>query len=106
MALVSLLTPEGDSEMEYQRKRYGYGTEIYLNSEQCEALGLTKMSAGQSVMVRATGVVARSTEELDPSADSGGTDCSVCIQLTEIEVKTQGDNNAAAAATMLYGGAE
>lgn len=104
MALVSLLTPETEAQENYARNRYGYGTEIYLNAEQCEALGLTKMSAGQAVMVRAIGVVARSTEELDPSGDSGGTDCSICIQLTEIEVKAQGDNNAAAAATMLYGG--
>ena len=65
MALVSLLTPEGDSEMEYQRKRYGYGTEIYLNSEQCEALGLGRMSAGQSVMVRATG---SKSDHLNPSS--------------------------------------
>ena len=104
MALVSLRKTEADLAEETRENRYGYGTKIYLNSDQCETLGITKMAAGQSVMVRATGVVARSTEELDPSNDSGGTDVTVCIQLMEIEVKPSGDNNAAAAATMLYGG--
>lgn len=103
MALVSLLTPEPETETSYNRGRYGYGTEISLNPEQCEALGISKMAAGQAVTIRATGVVARSTEELDPSGDDGGTDLSVCIQLVEIEVKATGSNNAAAAATMLYG---
>lgn len=104
MALVSLRKTDQELSEEHRENRYGYGTEIYLNSDQCEALGITKMAAGQAVMVRATGVVARSTEELDPSGDGEGTDVTVCIQLMEIEVKATGGNDAAAAATMLYGG--
>lgn len=104
MALVSL-KQEGDEDYAaYRPNQYGYGTEISLNSEQCEALGLTKMMrAGQTVTLRAMGVVARSTEELEASADSGGKDISMCIQLTDIEVKATGGANAAKAAQMLYG---
>jgi hypothetical protein len=104
MALVSL-KQEGDEGMaSYRPNQYGYGTEIHLNSEQCEALGIGKvLRAGQPVTIRATGLVTRSTEELEASTDSGGKDVSLCIQLTDIEVKTTGAANATKAAQMLYG---
>lgn len=104
MALVSL-NQEGDEDVAaYRAPQFGYGTEIYLNGEQCEALGITKMvRAGQPVTLRATGVVKRSTEELEASTDSGGKDVSLCIQLTEIEVRMSGTANPARAAAMLYG---
>lgn len=104
MALVSL-KQEGDEDYaSYRPNQFGYGTEIHLNSEQCEALGITKMvRAGQPVTIRANGVVTRSTEEIEASDDSGGKDVSFCIQLTEIEVRMTGSANAAKAAQMLYG---
>lgn len=104
MALTSLKA-EGDEYATYPgNNKYGYGTEIHLTGEQCEKLGITKMMrAGQPVTIRATGVVSRSTEELEASTDSGGKDVSFCIQLTEIEVKSTGSANAAKAAQMLYG---
>jgi hypothetical protein len=104
MALVSL-KQEGDDDIEaYRPNQFGYGTEIYLNGEQCEALGITKMMrAGQGVTIKANGVVKRSTEELEASMDSGGKDVSMCIQLTEIEVRAVGGSSAAKAAAMLYG---
>jgi hypothetical protein len=104
MALVSL-KQEGDEGIEaYRSNQYGYGTEIHLNGEQCEALGISKMlRAGQPVTIRATGLVSRSTEELESSTDSGGKDVSLCIQMTDIEVKATGTANAAKAAQMLYG---
>ena len=104
MALVSL-KQEGDEGFDaYRPNQYGYGTEIHLNGEQCEALGISKMMrAGQQVTLRAMGVVSRATEELEASTDSGGKDVSLCIQLTEIEVKQTGTANAARAAQMLYG---
>lgn len=104
MALTSL-KQEGDEGYDaYRPNQYGYGTEISLNGEQCEALGISKMlRAGQPVTIRATGVVTRSTEELEAATDSGGKDVSLCIQLTEIEVKANGTANAAKAAQMLYG---
>lgn len=104
MALVSL-KQEGDEDIAaYRPNQYGYGTEIQLNSEQCEALGLTKMlRVGQPVRIRATGVVTRSVEEIEASTDSGGKDNSCCIQLTEIDVSLTGTANPAKAAQMLYG---
>jgi hypothetical protein len=45
----------------------------------------------------------RRSEELEPGDDSAGKDTSVCIQITEIDVKQQGKPDSAAAASMLYG---
>ena len=43
MALVSL-KQKGDEDISpYRANKFGYGTEISLNSEQCEALGLSKV---------------------------------------------------------------
>jgi hypothetical protein len=104
MAMTSLKQEHDEDMAAYRPNQYGYGTEISLNSEQCEALGLTKMlRAGQQITLRAIGVVSRSTEELEASKDSGGKDVSLCIQLTEMEVKVSGTANAAKAAQMLYG---
>jgi len=104
MPLVTL-APEGDEGPEaYRPNKYGYGTEIHLNGEQCEALGLTKaMRVGQPVVIRANGLVTRSGEELEASTDSGGKDVSMCIQLTEIDVRPNGTANARRAAATLYG---
>lgn len=104
MALVSLKQEEDnhpktmccDSE-------YGYGTSISLNGEQCEAMGISRMAAGQCVMISAKGIVTRVTEELESGTDSGGKDISLCIQLTDMEVSNEGNAKPMEAATMLYG---
>lgn len=107
MALVSLKQEGDEDAAAYRAPQFGYGTEIYLNGEQCEALGLTKMvRAGQPVTLRASGIVKRASEELEASTDSGGKDVSLCIQLTELEVRMSGTANAARAAAMLYGDAD
>jgi hypothetical protein len=104
MALVSLRQEPDEGAEAYAPNQYGYGTEIRLNGEQCEALGITDMvRAGQPVTLRATGVITRSTEELELSDDSGGKDQSICIQITDLEVRMNGDANAKRAARMLYG---
>lgn len=104
MALASLKPEAGESGPDYAYNLFGYGTEISLNGDQCEALGITKMlRAGQSVTIRARGVVTRSTESLEMDADSIGADVSLCIQLTDMEVRAEGGANAAKAAQMLYG---
>lgn len=104
MALVSLKQEHDEDIAAYRPNQYGYGTEIHLNAEQCEALGIMKMvRAGQPVTIRANGVVTRAIEELEASEDSGGKDVSMCIQLTEVEVRMSGTANAAKAAKMLYG---
>jgi len=104
MALISL---KQMSEAEYAQSvenTYGYGTEIRLNGDQCEALGITSiMNAGQVVTIQARGVVTRATEELEADDDSGGKDIYLCIQLTDIEVRQNGEPNSAKAASMLYG---
>lgn len=104
MALISL-KQEGDAEYDKPVENpYGYGTEIRLNGEQCEALGISSiMSAGQLVTIQAKGLVTRATEELEASDDSGGKDIYLCIQLTDIDLKKTGSPNSAQAATMLYG---
>ena len=103
MALVSLKQEEDMRPTYMVDSVYGYGTSICLNGEQCEALGITKMLAGQPVSIRANGIVTRASEELESSTDSGGKDISISIQLTDIEVKNTGAANAKTAAKMLYG---
>jgi hypothetical protein len=100
MALVSLKQEsEGYEGMECCGSGYGYGTSIQLTCDQCEALGITKMAAGQPVFIKANGIVTRSTESIEDE----GKEVSVSIQLTEIEVRTAGSANANAAAKKLYG---
>ena len=103
MAMTSLKQEEDESYGEYRYPVFGYGTEICLNGEQTEKMGLTRMAAGQEVTIRATGIVTRSTEELEASTDSGGKDLSCSIQLTAVEVRPIGTANAARAAAVLYG---
>jgi hypothetical protein len=89
----------------YHDSGYGYGTMIDLDGEMVEALGLNgALPAGQKVTIQAMGVVVRRSEELEPGDDSEGKDTSVCIQITDIDVKQQGKADSAAAASMLYGG--
>lgn len=101
MSLKSLKQTDVDG-IEYTPNPFGYGTEIYLNGDQCEALGLTRLAAGQTVSIRATGIVTRSTETLEADGDSGGKDLCVSIQLTEADVTPVGTANAAKAARILY----
>ena len=109
MALVSLKKVHEHEEAELATpydNHYGYGTEIHLNGEQVEALGIAEFRAGQPVLVRALAIVTRSTEELEAGDDSGGKDTSLCLQITDLEVEANGGNDAKKAATMLYGGDE
>ena len=46
MVMKSLEVEEGHLS-EYSPSLYGYGTSICLNGEQCEALGLRNIRAGQ-----------------------------------------------------------
>lgn len=107
MAMISLKQVHEHAEAEvasYRDSAYGYGTEIYLDGEQVEALGIGEFRAGQTVLIHARAIVKRSTEELEPGDDSGGKDTSLCIQITDLEVEATGGADPAKAATMLYGG--
>lgn len=106
MPMVSLKEVREHAEAEmstYRESAYGYGTEIYLDGEAVEALGIQDFRAGQVVMIRAMAIVKRSTEELEPGDDSAGKDTSLCIQITDLEVEAKGGTDTAKAATMLYG---
>lgn len=85
------------------RDKYGWGTEIRLNGEQTEKLGITNLRAGTPVKIIGMGIVTRSEEVLEPGDDSGGKDLEISIQLTEITVKATGPANAKKAANVLYG---
>ena len=106
MALTSLKKEDDDSIEGYKPSMFGYGTDIYLNGEQTENMGLKRMAAGQEVTIRATGIVTRSTEELESDTDSGGKDLCFSIQLTAVDVKPTGTASAARAASILYGDKE
>lgn len=106
MALTSLKQDDDDAMDAYVAPNFGYGTEIYLNGEQVEAMGLKRMAAGQEVTIRATGIVTSSTEELEADNDSGGKDMCFRIQLTAAEVRPTGTANASRAAAILYGDGE
>lgn len=109
MPMVSLKQVREHAEAEavaYRDSAYGYGTEIYLDGEQVEALGIGEFRAGQAVTIRAMAIVKRSTEELESGDDSGGKDTSLCIQITDLEVEANGGLNPKQAATMLYGGTD
>lgn len=103
MALVSLKQEEDYGVGTMINPDFGYGTSICLNGEQTEAMGLSKMAAGQKVSIRAIGFITRSTEELEAGNDSGGRDLSISIQFTEMEIKKAGSSSARGAAAVLYG---
>lgn len=107
MAMTNIRIEREHMNEEYKPSAYPYGAEIYLDGETCEKLGITElMRAGQQVYVQAIGIVKRASEELEGEDDSGGKDVSLCIQLTDMEVRPKGDPSAARAATMLYGPSE
>lgn len=104
MSLMSLKNEPDEGFETYRPNNFGYGTEISINAEQCEKLGITAaMKVGQPVTIRAVGLVTRSTEEIESSMDSAGKDVSLCIQLTEIEIKSNGTASAKRAQDILYG---
>jgi len=104
MALVSLKREPDDYPSAYFENHFGYCTEISLDGEQCEKLGITKpMRVGQPVSIRAMGVVVHSGECLKADEDSGNKEVTVRIQLTEIDVTPNGSASPAKAAAMLYG---
>lgn len=107
MAMVSLKKVHEHAEAEMASypsdNKFGYGTEIYLDGEQVEALGIADLRAGQSVTINAKALIKRSSEELEAGDDSGGKDTSLCIQITDLEVSAVGKPNAKSAAAMLYG---
>lgn len=107
MALASMKREADSGFADYNPNQYGYGLQISLNDDQCEALGITKaLRAGQQVTLRGMAVVVSSTESIESDGDSTGPDICLSLQITDLEVKAQGTANAAKAAAMLYGSEE
>ena len=102
MKLVSLKNADqAETLASYPVEQYGYGLRLYLNDDQCEALGITKaLRAGTTIKLQAQAVVVSSTESLEDDGDAGP-DVSLSIQITDmgVEVGSVMRN----AAQMLYG---
>lgn len=105
MKLVSLKNVSDDSDYaSMPREQYGYGLRIYLDDDQCEALGITKaLRAGTQVKIQATAIVCSSTESVEDDGDDAGPDVSLSLQITDmgLEAGTVLRN----AAEVLYGNA-
>jgi len=96
--LVSMKREDETGDLCCDYNRYGYGLQINLDDDQCEALGITKtMPVGTRVSVQAVGIVNRSGECLE--ADGKGV--TVSVQLTDLAMTAQG--KASDAAKILYG---
>ncbi|WKJ88766.1 hypothetical protein QZJ86_12110 [Methylomonas montana] len=83
---------------------YGYGLSIYLNDDQCEALGIKQpLRAGTQVKITALAFVQSATESVEDDGDDTGNDISLSLQITDMELS--GTSNAAEHAGKLYGDA-
>lgn len=102
MKLTSMKREDGGGEYCCaDMNRYGYGLQINLDDDQCEALGIMKaVPVGTKVSLQAMAIVTRSGECLE--ADGKGV--TVSLQITDMGMQTQG--KASNAAAMIYGGGE
>lgn len=81
---------------------YPSGLALWLNEDQCEALGLTKaLKPGTEVTLSAKAIVTTSSESLERDGDDKGNDVNVNLQITELSV-TPG-SMVRDAASVLYG---
>jgi hypothetical protein len=103
MNLVSLKRDTGEDCSPCPMSNYGGSLRVYLDDDQCEALGITKaLAAGTRVTISAKAIVVSSTSSVEDDGDDAGPDISLSIQLTEmgVEVGAMVKN----AAEVLYGG--
>lgn len=78
---------------------YGYGLEIRLDEDQCEALGITAPPApGGKVMLKAAAVVVEVRQTVEADGDDEGPDTYMCLQITDLELGGASDSKA----SMLY----
>ena len=81
---------------------YPSGLALWLNEDQCEALGLTKaLKPGTEVTLSAKAIVTTSSESLERDGDDKGNDVNVNLQITELSVTPGG--MVRDAASVLYG---
>jgi hypothetical protein len=88
MKLVNLKnTADADTCAPMGAAPYGYGLRIYLDAEQCEALGITKaVKAGSAVRISAQAIVVRTSESVEADPD-GSNDVSLDMQITDMGVE-------------------
>lgn len=82
--------------------KFGYGLCLYLNEDQCEALGLGKaLRPGTQVKLQAQALVTTSAASLERDGDDKGDDITVSLQITDLGVEVGTVRRDAAA--VLYG---
>lgn len=82
---------------------YPGGLSIWLNEDQCEALGITKaLKPGTEVTLSAKAIVTTSSESLERDGDDKGNDVSLNLQIVELGATVGGVIRDAA--QVLYGG--
>lgn len=93
MALVSMKR-EKDDDMccgGWTPSNYPGGLCLYIDEDQCEVLGLNKaLKAGTEVSLSAKAIVTSATESLERDGDDKGTDVSLSLQITDMNVKVLG----------------
>lgn len=98
MKLVSMKRESEGECWSHDTNRFGYGLQLNLDDDQCEALGVAKtMAVGTKVSVQAMAIVVRSGECLE--ADGKGV--TVSLQITDMGMQAQGKESNAA--KMIYG---
>lgn len=102
MALISMKTSEENDAPEAVRSNpYGYGLEIRLNEDQCEALGITTPpTPGSKVMIKAATIVTEVRQIVEADGDDAGPDTYMCLQITDLELGSAESNTSSA--SMLY----
>jgi len=82
---IEKVKPEGMPSGEYQGD-YPYGTRLEFEGDMVEELELDKLSAGDTVSIRATATVKRKTEKVDQDGDEEDVEKEVTLQLTSVAV--------------------
>ena len=106
MALVSMKT-EAEMPETMSRAEYGYGTEIRLNEDQCQALGITTpMAAGTKVSIEAVAFVKSATQTVGDDAGDKAPEVYMCLQITELGLKPMAGRDKKVMAKSLYADSE
>lgn len=98
MKLVSMKN-EKDGEEDYTPSNYTLS--LYLNQEQCEALGITSApEPGTQYTISAKAIASSASANVDPDGDAKN-EVSLCLQITDLGLTAVGV--ARNAASILYG---
>jgi len=84
--MVTIEKEKDSNEVPMSEEMYPWGTELRLNDDLVEQLGLVDLRAGDVVTVRGTAFVRHKNERTGDSSDDPEREADVCLQLTEIDV--------------------